>query len=671
MMRKTLQMRFGWPILAGLALAAGHAHAAEMILRRAVLTLGGVGTFEYEASVDASGEATLEVRRGDVSDVLKSLTVLGGESRVYGLRLAGPDAAAAAFEALPFPVTALAEPLALLNALRGVPIEVRDASGREIVLTGRLLGAMRDREAAVDAREGLERTRVSVMTETGLRQFVLEDSGAVLVADPALQSRLDAALAALRGQAAGDRRSITVQVRGTSGQTVRIAVVTAAPLWKATYRLALPAEGATIARLQGWAVIENASAGDWYQVAVSLRSGNPVTFRQDLYEPALVERPEVPVGGQSRLAPRAEEAAGEPMAAAAPAPAPPPAAADMRLGMMKAMPRAGRDFAPPVVSVAVVEAVAATSFELPAPVTLPVGQTASLPFLDIDAPAESLALLAFGETHPRAAIRLTNATGGGLPGGAVATFDADAFAGDALLPPLPPGEARLLTFAEDPAVTARWDQTSTRDVSGLSVADGVARLVRTQRTRTKVELSGAAKDARTLLLAIPRIDDARLEVAGATLVEQTATQWRLRVALPAGGRAVVIATADRLVREDIALSDDPDAILRLRDLSALPPEARAAVERIAGLRREETRHAAERDRIAGRREAIGVEEQRLRDNLAAVPAGDPLHGRLLRQLDAAETDLQDLAAQRDKAADAAGKAHEALSAAIAALSIRG
>ncbi len=670
MMRKIVRMRFSWPIVAGLVLIAGRGEAVEMTLRRAVLTLGGVGTFEYEAAADATGEVVLSIRRGDVSDVLKSLTVLGGASRISGLRLPGPDSAAAAFEALPFPASALAEPFALMNALRGVPVEVRDASGREIVLHGRLLGALRDHEPSAGARDGLERTRVSVMTEAGLRQFVLEDSGAVLVGDPVLRARLDEALAALRGQASGDRTNLTLQLQGGAGTVVRIAVVTAAPLWKATYRLALPVMGGTTARLQGWAVFENASANDWNQVAVALRTGNPVTFRQDVYEPALVERPEIPVGGQGRLAPRVEEAAVAPMAASAPvvSPAPPP---DMRLGRMKTTPRPDRDFAAPAAGATMVEAVAATTFELPTPVTLPVGQTASMPFLDIETQAESLALLAFGEVHPRAAVRLTNATGGALPGGAVATFDPEGFAGDALLSPLPPGETRLLTFAEDAAITARWDQTMTRDVSSLGIAGGVARLTRIQRTTTKVELGSVGRDAKALLLDLPRIDGARLEVAGATLVEQTANQWRLRAALPAGGHGVVTATADRLVHEDIALTDDSDAILRLRDLSVLSTEAHSAIARVAALRREETAQTAERDRIAARRETIVADEQRLRDNLAAVPASDPLHARLLRQLDSAETSLQELAIQQERAADAARKARDATATAIAALSIRG
>jgi len=47
------------------------------------------------------------------------------------------------------------------------------------------------------------------------------------------------------------------------------------PLWKATYRLVLPADvGATTARLQGWAVLENFSGQPWNDVELTLLSGN-------------------------------------------------------------------------------------------------------------------------------------------------------------------------------------------------------------------------------------------------------------------------------------------------------------------------------------------------------------------------------------------------------------
>ena len=642
--------------------------AADMRLRQATLTLGGVGTFVYEGTADAGGNVSLDVRRGDIDDVLKSLTVMGGAASVSGLRVAGPGVTDQAFAALPFGPDALGAPLRLLNALRGVRVDVRDASGREIVLSGRLVTAVRQKEPEGAARDGLDRTRVTLLTELGLRQFVLEDVGAVQVSDPALQARIDAALSALRGRADGDRSQVSLQTTAREGATVRVAVVTATPLWKTTYRLVLPkpaeSDAPRTGRLQGWAVLDNATAGDWDGVSVTLQSGNPVTFRQALSETTLVDRPLVPVDRQPRPAPREDAAAPRPalMALARKAP---------EQATEQAPEQAPGGMAAPGSVARVAEGIAATRFVLPAPVSLKAGEIASVPFLDVTLPVETLGLVGFQQAHPLAAVRLANDTGGGLPAGAVATFDGDAFAGDALLPPVPQGERRLLTFAEDLAVTAQWSESAAQDVTGLTVSGGVAHLVRTERSVTRVALTGAAQEPRTLLLELPVTDGATLSLSGATLAEQTNGVWRLRVRLAAGERREVTATVDRPVREDVALTNDPDAVLRLGGLGLLSPDARAAIERIAGLRQALSGREADRQQVEAARKDVVTDEERLRANLAAVPPGDPLHARLLRQLDAAETRLSELDARAQQAGDAARQARAALDGAIASLSIGG
>ena len=162
----------------------------------------------------------------------------------------------AAFGDVPFGPEALADPLAYLNALRGVILEVRGARP----MSGRLLRAERVPEVAV--REGaVERTRVTLLTADGLRQFVLEDAESVQVADPGLRARVGRALEALTRDAAQSSRLLTLRAQGTGSRTIRVGYVVGAPLWKVSYRLVLPADGAK-ARLQGWAVLENTTGAD-------------------------------------------------------------------------------------------------------------------------------------------------------------------------------------------------------------------------------------------------------------------------------------------------------------------------------------------------------------------------------------------------------------------------
>ena len=61
------------------------------------------------------------------------------------------------------------------------------------------------------------------------------------------------------------------------------------------------------------------------------------------------------------------------------------------------------------------------------------------------------------------------------------------------------------------------------------------------------------------------------------------------------------------------------------------------------------------------------DEDRIRRNLAAVPANDALHARLTRALDADETKLEQLNQAIDQATMAADKARQALAEAAGSL----
>jgi hypothetical protein len=65
--------------------------------------------------------------------------------------------------------------------------------------------------------------------------------------------------------------------------------------------------------------------------------------------------------------------------------------------------------------------------------------------------------------------------------------------------------------------------------------------------------------------------------------------------------------------------------------------------------------------------AVQADEERLRQNLAAVPANDALHTRLVRALDADETRIFTLGTDIEQANAAVEQAHQALADAVAAL----
>ena len=85
------------------------------------------------------------------------------------------------------------------------------------------------------------------------------------------------------------KRPVTLTFTGEGTRPVRIGYLTEAPAWQTSYRLVL---GET-PRLQGWALVQNTGQDDWADTHLTLVSGRPISFIQDLYTPLYVHRPTV------------------------------------------------------------------------------------------------------------------------------------------------------------------------------------------------------------------------------------------------------------------------------------------------------------------------------------------------------------------------------------------
>src|SRR5689334_9351160 len=85
-----------------LALLPPLAAAADLSLRRVMLSTGGVAYVEYAADVDGPATLGLDVPLDQVDDVLQSLVVFDSEGGVGGIELPGREFSHAAFGDVPF-----------------------------------------------------------------------------------------------------------------------------------------------------------------------------------------------------------------------------------------------------------------------------------------------------------------------------------------------------------------------------------------------------------------------------------------------------------------------------------------------------------------------------------------------------------------------------------------
>ncbi|CAO3355021.1 hypothetical protein [Azospirillum palustre] len=706
--------------------AADGPTGGQLALTRVLLSTGGVGYFEYEATVSGDADLSLEVRRDQVDDVLKSIVVYDDKGGVGTIGLPGAEPLDTAFRELPFSADDLTSPAALLNAMRGAEV----TSGGSRQLTGRLM-SVTEETVRLPGSDGATATRhrVTLMTADGLRQLVLEEADALRFTDPAVQAQIDRALSAVADNARRERRQLTVHSRAPQGgqqdgqaageRRVRVGYVAEMPLWKATYRLSMTQSGQSQSgqpqagaakegsgALQGWAVLENLSGEDWKGVDLTVVSGNPVTLRQALYTPYFVERPEVPVEVLGRVLPTADEgtvtlndahpamrpqseasrAAMPPAAAMAAPPPPAPAMEPAPVGepLAKAAPYGSAAGTPAMAAVRGAEAGAAEGaqvlFHYPQPVSVPNGGTLMMPIAVRSLPVERVALYQPGTDarHPLASLRLRNDGETALPPGLLTFYDrtggagaeTSAYVGDARMATLPAGDSRLLSFAVDQAVTIDREEKPSRRLSRAALADGVLTLSVTDRQSTTYTVAGAPDADRSVVIEHPRRPGWDLAEPANGKPEATAGAYRLPLAVPAGKTVTLTATLERPRQERIVLTDlSADQIAARASAPELPPEVRQALTTLAGLQStvaEKERRIAE---LEDERTERIADQDRLRENLKALPAGSDLHKRTLAKMGEAENRLDGLARDLTTARAEADKARQVLRERVKALVI--
>ena len=278
-------------------------------LDRVVLYRNGVGYFERSGEVD--GEVlTIKVRKDQVNDLLKSLTVVdrgNGQAVSVSMPLDPQVWASAA--------------LATLSPGQGSLDQILDAlRGNEVVL-GTTQGKIRGRivmiEPIVDEPDasppphservmppvaGSKDFRLTVLDGKRMQVVRLSKVKTITFKDGDLALQFHRSLDATAGEGMFQQVAVDIRLAGASKHDLSVSYVVEAPMWKPTYRVVLPEKGKGKALLQGWAVVDNTSGEDWTKVTMSLTSGAPIAFRYDLHTPRIIERSDLSGSGTYKRA---------------------------------------------------------------------------------------------------------------------------------------------------------------------------------------------------------------------------------------------------------------------------------------------------------------------------------------------------------------------------------
>lgn len=639
-------------------------------VRAVTLFSSGVSYTLREGEIEG-GEVSvaLTFRTGQVSDILKSLVLLDETGTVRAATYPSRDPIGRTLQSFAVNVTENLSREDLLRQVRGAEVRVETANGE--TLTGRVMGIEVGSEFGPQGQM-VSFSTLNLLTEDGVAAVRLDRLRLLKLTDARLDREFRDALAVLASGSDDNRRQVTLTFSGEARRPVRVGYVSESPVWKVSYRLVLDDQERPY--LQGWAMIENTTEDDWNGVRLSLISGRPVSFIQDLYQPLYVARPVVPPdivaspfpqlhGADMEKRADADTLSSDAFAYAAAAPMmaeaamAPPGGASMKMARSRSA-MGGGGAAQSFSARDSVEAQATArsagelfEYHITEPVNLPRQQAAMIPIVSDSFDGEKLSLYN-ADSDPRFplnAFRLKNASDLHLKAGPITVFDGGVYAGDARMEDIPPGDSRLITYAVDLAVECeRRDGRGSFTKETFQIRRGVLQISRFQRSEVIYTVKSKARAARTVLVEHPYYSDWTL-LAPEAPTERTPDRYRFAVTVAPGETKTLSVQTEKPVGQTVGLVDAHVNLLsQYISTTGISQSLMDALGDVMNRRREineleESLLNAEKERAL-----LVAEQERIRQNLAAVDRDSSLHRRYLTQLEKQEDRLAALLDETDR-----------------------
>lgn len=688
-------MRLTCALLLALSFISSCAHSrnrfaatqSPLALTRVVLYRNGIAYFERHGVIDGD-RLSLKVRKDQINDLLKSLTVIdrsSGKTLSVSIPL---DPKVWQDAALAMLMPGRGRLPDVLDALRGTYVEVdtdtRSTRGR-IVMVERILEALEPQRSGVAPPQPQEDHRLTLLDNGALEVVRLSRVRTITIKQGDLVMQLDRHLDATAGEGMFQQVDVVVRLADNATHDLSVSYVAQAPLWKPTYRLVLAGDDSGKALLQAWAVVANVSGENWDDVALSLTSGAPLAFRYDLHTPEDVDRPDLTQSGVHKHAQvafgEATYGAAQPEAAA---PAPPPARApadnayemeesdsladldqqeDRReLSKKAAKPsasmRAGGAAAPmaprpsPVDLYALAQSAAPkasarrvaglTRFDLAERMTLPDGSASMVMLVNQLVTGEETFLFKPGgsgqgyEYNPYRVVRFHNGTDFVLEPGPISIYSGGSFVGEGLSEAIASQDKATIPFAAEPSIVVHSATAASGDAVKITrIVRGVIEVESFQRVTTSWTVNvKPSKSGYRVLVRQSRAGERYSLVDPPKDTETLPDGYFIPVVVPANQAEAKLDVVERTPSNySLSVWDDkaPELLKQLLETPGLDATARAALQPVVDARQQIGRIDTEIAGLSAQQSELDERANEERQNLYAIQK-DPKAGALRKRL---------------------------------------
>jgi hypothetical protein len=655
-------------------LAAPQVLVKDLPVRKVVLYKNGVGYFEHAGTVSGNQHVAIDFTSTQLNDVLQSLTVLDeGGGRIAGVNYNSTTPIDQQLKTLALGLKDFPATVAVYQAIRGQRVEV---TGAGAPLMGKLVNIEFRKETDKNGATSEDHYYLIVESDSGaLRTAELTDAVSVRMLDASVQKQFASYLDIVASAQDQQVRHLVLEDRGAGERQLRVSYISEVPVWKSTYRIVFPQTANGSATVQGWAVVDNTVGADWDDVQLSLVAGAPQSFIQPLSQPIYTRRPEIPIATEAQLTPQTHEAAEMLMTPAAPPIAKAMAARSAQSVAVNSGPINGFGVAGMQglggglamgvgqgngagygsnsgggvyrASDAIAEGDVSTNafddffqYALTQPVTIHKNESAMVPILQQELPAEHMTIWSEKQPTPLRAVLLENKSKLTLDSGSFSIFEGGEFAGEGLLDPIHPGEKRLLSYAADQAVRVKVvDSDSKRTLHHLKITKGVIVETHMDVVSETYSATNSAEVDRVVLIEHPRRNNGWTLDDGLKAAETSPNLYRLRLPVAAHSTEKLEVRERGPEDTNVWLNSASDQTRYLLDLVKRVPDALDELKPVIDAQTSLADVGRRIDESKKAEQTASADEARDRDNLTALKGNDAAK-RFVDELNRAEDQLQ-------------------------------
>jgi len=676
------------PARTAVSATAASPRTTTLPIRRVILYSNGVAYIERRGTVSGNAEVNLSFKQSQVDDVLKSMVVLDlGQGRIGAVSYNSSQPASARTAEIPFSIDSETEDseqsmgglAGVLSQLQGARVLVTSSKGTH---TGSILTV---EKIALTKTKDSEKTtlpsqhRLVIASESGeISSVELSDVRSIKLLEDGTRRNINEFANATASTRLRDAKTISIASTGSGTREMMVSYVVSAPIWKTTYRVVLGDDGKPF--FQGWAIVDNVSDESWQNVQLSLVSGSPVSFIQNLQKPLYRYRPIIPIPDDLNLDPQIYDAeefgsgvgygsgsgVGSGSGSGGGTGTVDVSGNRITSNFMSLLPGAQTSLSDALQAGTSGVETAATGRELgdlfeyriEAPVSVERNRSALIPIVQTRMEGERVSIYneAARKERPMGGMMLSNTTPLTFEGGSLTVLDGDAYAGEALMERLKPKERRLISFALDLGTrVSTKSETDLRPVQLIKVVNGVFQAHYFRQDKKTYTLSNQTDKEKTVYIEHPVRDKWGLAESSARPETVTDRYYRFRVVLEPFATAVVPVVEQLGQMDSYQLSSlsqqQLDLFISRRYIDAA---MRQRLERLIELRGSINLISQKMQLLTAEVTSITQDQARFRENiesLAKTPEAKQLITRYIAKANEQETRLEQIEAER-KAAQA-------------------